>query len=188
MDALHLLAHIAKKFNELNIRYMVTGSVMSSYYGVPRATHDVDVVISIIVADAEKIRNAFEDEFYISDIEHAIMHKQMFNMIHQESQMKVDCWILNERNDFRLHAFQSRTQTTILDVKIPIITKEDLVISKLLWYKDSESEIQLRDIRGMLLSSGSSFNNNYIEGWCDKLRITELWKQVLIMKETNQTR
>ncbi len=183
MDVLHLLAHIAEKFNSLNIRYMVTGSVISSYYGFPRATHDVDVVISLSGSDAEKIRFELEKDFYISDIDHAIQHKQMFNMIHQESQLKVDCWILDERNDFRLHAFQSRTQTTILGILIPIISKEDLVISKLLWYRDSESEIQLRDIEGILLSSGTTFNHNYVEEWCSKLSVLELWKKVLSIKE-----
>jgi hypothetical protein len=40
---------------ESGVRYMLTGSLASAYYAVPRATQDLDVVIEAEESDIEKI-------------------------------------------------------------------------------------------------------------------------------------
>ena len=39
------LGEIASLLDEAQVRYMVTGSIASTYHGTPRATQDVDVVV-----------------------------------------------------------------------------------------------------------------------------------------------
>ena len=39
------LPRIVAKLDCAGVPYMVTGSVASSYHGIPRTTHDVDLVI-----------------------------------------------------------------------------------------------------------------------------------------------
>lgn len=36
-----------KKLTEKNIPYMLTGSLVSSLQGIPRSTHDMDIIVSI---------------------------------------------------------------------------------------------------------------------------------------------
>ncbi len=44
-----------RKFNELGLRYMVTGSVAAIYYGEPRMTNDIDVVVSLRPEDVLRL-------------------------------------------------------------------------------------------------------------------------------------
>ena len=44
-----------RKLNELNLRYMVTGSVAAIYYGEPRMTNDVDIVVFLRPEDALRL-------------------------------------------------------------------------------------------------------------------------------------
>ena len=56
--------------NNLGFRYMVTGAVASIIYGVPRLTHDIDLVIELGPDKAEEIPKVFSSkEFYCPPIE-----------------------------------------------------------------------------------------------------------------------
>jgi hypothetical protein len=44
------LTQVAGTLSRLNVPYMLTGAVAVSYYGAPRTTHDIDVVILITPA------------------------------------------------------------------------------------------------------------------------------------------
>ena len=39
------LGEVASLLDEAQVRYMVTGSIASTYHGRPRATQDVDLVV-----------------------------------------------------------------------------------------------------------------------------------------------
>jgi len=56
-------------------------------------------------------------------------------------------------------------------------TFEDLVISKLLWAKESGSELQRRDARAIILSVGS-LDRAYMEKWASDLGVSDLLKEV----------
>ena len=47
MGPYELLQKVITAFEELNIRYIVTGSVASMAYGEPRLTNDIDIVADI---------------------------------------------------------------------------------------------------------------------------------------------
>ncbi|MGH7278424.1 MAG: hypothetical protein ACREJG_07010 [Candidatus Rokuibacteriota bacterium] len=66
---------------------MITGSVVSSLQGEPRATHDIDVVVAVhapAAAVAAALKAAFpEPDFYLDEatVRDAIMARAMFNLI-----------------------------------------------------------------------------------------------------------
>ena len=53
MSQPELLKLVARRLEETGVEYMVTGSVASSLQGEPRATHDIDVVVSVSAPAAE---------------------------------------------------------------------------------------------------------------------------------------
>ena len=57
-----------------------------------------------------------------------------------------------------------------------ITTREDLIISKLLWAKDSLSELQLRDVKN-LLATASDIDIEYLERWTKELDVIKLFQQ-----------
>ena len=57
-----------------------------------------------------------------------------------------------------------------------IVSREDLILSKLAWSKDSGSEMQLRDVQS-LLAGGA--DRSYLERWAEELLVTELLRTSL---------
>jgi hypothetical protein len=141
-NEIDILKDVSGKLNSAGIAFMLTGSVAMSYYTIPRMTRDIDIVVAVDRGDTEKLSSLFGSEYYVSEesISDAIRRKSMFNIIHFESVIKVDLIVLN-KTDFSLSSFARRSPLMIGDFETTIITREDLILSKLLWAKGSGSEM-----------------------------------------------
>ena len=54
-----------RALNQLGIRYMVSGGVAAIFYGEPRLTNDIDIVVTLTRRDIDGIARAFSlDSFY----------------------------------------------------------------------------------------------------------------------------
>jgi hypothetical protein len=103
----------------------------------------------------------------------SIAHESLFNLIHQESVIKVDC-IVRKSSSYRRAEFERRQRITIEDFSTWIASKEDLIISKLWWAKESHSELQLRDVKNLI---NTGCDTGYIEGWTKELELINLWQE-----------
>ncbi len=109
------------------------------------------------------------------NIRESLAHESIFNLIHQESVIKVDC-IIRQSSDYRRVEFERRERISILDFTTFIVSKEDLIISKLFWAKNSHSEIQLADVQN-LLSTG--YDADYLQHWTGELGLDNLLNECL---------
>jgi len=157
---------------------MVTGSIAASHYAVPRFTRDIDVVVELTPADAERVSQLFENEFYSDPValSRAARHRGMVNLIHRELLVKVD-FIVRKDSPYRLEEFRRRRSIPIEDTTISMVAPEDLVLSKLVWMKDSQSEVQRRDIKN-LLDTVSDLDHDYIDKWANDLGVFPLWQEI----------
>jgi hypothetical protein len=89
--------------------------------------------------------------------------------------IKVDC-IIRKRIHYRELEFERRQKISILDFTTFIASKEDLIISKLFWSKDSRSELQLSDVRNLL---ATGYDAEYLERWTRELRLDRLLQECL---------
>jgi hypothetical protein len=139
-------------------------------------TRDIDVVVALRQEDADRIVDLFSPDYYVSRdaVESSIKHASLFNLIHNESVIKVDC-IVRKQTDFRIHEFTRRQQVKLGDFETWIVSKEDLILSKLFWAKDSHSDFQLRDVRNLV---ATGCDRDYIKRWTDELSVTNLWKEI----------
>src|SRR3990167_260847 len=147
------LIGIAKVLDELKIPYYVTGGFAVSIYGRPRFTADIDIVIKMasgVKKDfAKKIGKIFPKGYVDEDqIDDALNQVSEFNVIDPESGLKIDFFITKE-NDFEKGVFK-RALIQNIDYEIKFISPEDLIISKLLWFKMGQSTRQLEDISSVL--------------------------------------
>jgi hypothetical protein len=148
---LDVLRDVSSRLESAGISFMLTGSVAMSYYAKPRMTRDIDLVISLAETQTEEFFRLFENEYYFDrkTVAHAISLRRTFNLIHNDAVIKVDCVVL--KNDaYRQEEFARRTQITLGDFQTWIVSREDLILSKLFWAKDSKSEMQLADARNLL--------------------------------------
>ena len=156
---------------------MLTGSVAMNYYAAPRMTRDIDVVVAIEPKDVDAIMSLFENDYYIdrNAVLRAIANQSLFNIIQNESIIKVDC-IIRKNTEYRRLEFERREKANIQDLEVWIVSKEDLIISKLYWAKDSHSELQLRDVKNLL---AAGYDAKYLEEWSRRLGLHELLEEVL---------
>ncbi len=87
------------------------------------------------------------------------------------SVIKVD-FIVRKNTEYRRLEFERRRPVTVDDIEIWIVSKEDLIISKLYWAKDSHSEFQLRDVKNLLKSG---YDDMYLQTWTEKLGFENAW-------------
>lgn len=161
-----IVKKVAGVFERKNIPYMLTGGIAVNYYGRPRFTHDVDLVIQIQFKDAQEIIQLFEKEFYVAieGIVEAIQYQTMFNLIHFETGFKVDCWILKDEEYAKI-AFERRRKELIFAQRTYISSAEDLVISKLDWYKKSDIQKHYEDVLGIFQIQAEKLDLGYIRKW-----------------------
>jgi len=174
-NELDIVRDVSAKLDAANIGYMLTGSMAMNYYAQPRMTRDVDVDLSSV--DAARIVSLFSQEYYVSReaVDNSITHQSLFNLIHNESVIKVD-FIIRKQSAYRLAEFNRRQRIKIENFETWIVSKEDLILSKLFWAKDSHSELQLRDVKN-LISTGC--DRVYIARWTGTLGLDSLWEGML---------
>jgi hypothetical protein len=175
-DELDIVHDLSRRLDSAGIAYMLTGSMAMNYYAQPRMTRAIDVVIALQREDGGRLVKLFSPDYYVSleAVESSIAHESMFNLIHHESIIKVDCMV-RKQDAYRLNEFNRRQRVKIGDFEAWIVSKEDLILSKLHWAKDSRSELQLRDVKNLV---GSGCDRAYIEHWTTGLGLVNLWKEM----------
>jgi hypothetical protein len=98
----------------------------------------------------------------------------MFNLIHEDSITKVD-FIVRKHSPYRLAEFQRRQRIRIEDFTTWIVSKEDLIISKLDWAKDTRPTQQFGDIRNLV---SSDCDTAYVDQWAKTLGLDSLWTEM----------
>lgn len=168
MDFQNLVLKVARILDVLKIPYAITGGYAVSVWGKPRSTFDVDVIIefprSKIHVLAEALRKILELSYVDENVmTNAVERRGEFNFIHTESGIKVDFFVL--KNDvFSRLKLQRRTAKLIEGKKIYFLSPEDLILSKLLWRKETESELQLRDVES-IVKFQKKLDWQYLQKW-----------------------
>jgi hypothetical protein len=175
-NELDIVRDVSQRLEASGLDYMLTGSMAMNYYAQPRMTRDIDLVIALRSEDIDRLVELFKSDYYLSRdaIASSIAHQSMFNLIHNETIIKVDC-IIRKQDEYRLAEFARRQRIKIQDFQTWIVSKEDLILSKLFWAKDSQSELQLRDVKNLV---ASGYDRAYIEHWTQPLGLAMLWRQV----------
>lgn len=180
MEIEQLLVKIAKILDELEIPYIITGGMAVSVWGRPRFTADIDIIVELIEKNipllAGKLLEIDKDVYADKEIMlDALASKGEFNFIHPQSGLKVDFWIV--KDDFDKQKIEKSIFKTIENYKIRFVSPEDLILSKLLWYKDTNSTRQLEDIESVLRIS--KVDLKYIKKWAEKQETIDILENIL---------
>lgn len=182
-----ILKTLATAFRNNNVPYMLTGSIAVSFYGKPRYTHDVDIVIDV-VTDTEKrlvtaLKSLETDFFSFVDPDHIIevlRGSSMISLLDKKSEMKIDLWIRG-RDDFDVSSFCRRKTKRVFETPMQFIAPEDLIIQKLRWYRDAKSDRHLEDAYTVYYGQKKRLNEKYIHTWTKNLGLTEHLNRIKTM-------
>ena len=166
---LDLLQRVCKLLDENNIPYMITGSIAMNIYTIPRMTRDIDIVVELSLDRVDEFTDMFPDSYFnIDTIKDKIKRKGIFNIIDHTTGFKIDFIIRKDTEYFKL-AFERRQRIKELDTELCVISLEDLIIAKIIWIQQNQSEKQIHDIESLLLNPDKDMN--YITEWCNDLKL-----------------
>jgi len=189
MSQSELLKRVVARLRRAGIEHMLTGSVVSSLQGEPRATHDIDVVIAVKGNSrqlAGALKAAFpEPEYFLDeDAAHAaIAARRMFNMMDALEGDKVDFWVLTD-DDFDQGRFARKITEDFEGEILAVSRPEDTILGKLKWSAMSGgSEKQFTDALRVYEVQYGRLDRAYLDAWSEKLGITPLLERLRAQAE-----
>ena len=176
LSELDLLLDVTRRLEQAGLEYMLTGSMALNHYAQPRMTRDIDFVLALPLKDLDTLPLIFGDEFYFSPeaAREAILQQSCFNVIHNETLIKID-FMIRKRDDYRLVEFERRRRIEVEGSSLWIVSKEDLILSKLDWARESLSDRQLSDVENLLATGADT---EYLNTWSQKLNLTAMLTRV----------
>jgi hypothetical protein len=176
MSAAEVFRRIIGALDQAAIPYMLTGSFASAYYGVPRSTQDIDLVIEATPAQLRTFVQSLPSKEYYADLEAALAARRqqsLFNVIDLATGWKIDL-IIRKSRAFSQEEFSRRQLVNLQSLSLFVASAEDIVIAKLEWSKLAQSQRQIEDVAAILRMRWDSLDHSYLKKWT---RISGLEKE-----------
>ncbi len=191
MEQSDLLRYAIEKLETMNVTYAIVGSFASGAYGEPRFTQDIDILVDLRDRHVDALCESFPSpEFYVSRsaVGQAVLRRSQFNVIHPTSGNKID-FMLSRSDPWSRNQLVRRQNVQLFpDRGGYLASPEDVILGKLVYYREGGSEKHLRDITGILKVRGDDVDRHYVTQVADQLGVMEIWQAVLNrLKSTNQT-
>lgn len=174
-----LCAHLEK----VGIEFMLTGSFVSTFYGDPRTTRDLDIILNAHeppdLAMREFVRLCLDSNFYVAEqaaLEPLTHGRRQFNVISPNG-WKADLMWMQDRA-FSKAEFERRQTINVVGLNIAAPTPEDIVLAKLEWGSSSESR-QFSDAVSVIRVTGAAFDLAYARKWANELDVADLLEQAI---------
>jgi len=173
-------------FEQLNIRYYITGGVAAIAYGEPRTTQDIDLVIEVATGSIDTLVSILEQSgFYVplgavEDVKTG--RGQVLSVTHIEQVLRADI-VINSDSPFDCSKM-NRRQLIAIDLAGEALywvgTPEDIILAKLLWGQRSSSEKQWRDVLAVLKVQQEALDYGYLSEWAEQLDLSDLLNQAMV--------
>jgi hypothetical protein len=189
-DTVAAVLPVVTAFECLEVPYYISGSFASSAHGLPRATLDVDA--DLAPEHVAPLVEALQGGYYVSRpaVSDAIARRSCFNVIHLATSMKVDVFAVKDRDYDRVALTRIQRNPVYQDDQddpprqLCFASAEDVILSKLESYRlaDEASDVQWRDVIGVLKVQGDRLDREYLARWAEELKVADLlqraWQQV----------
>lgn len=184
-DILKALVPVVEALEGLGVAYQIGGSVASSLYGVPRTTMDIDLVADLRPEHVQPLVALLQDQYYISPeaIYEALRHRSSFNLIHLETMVKVDVFVLRPE-PYEQEAFRRTRRDTLTEEsarEFSLSSPEDIILHKLAWFRmgGGVSERQWSDVVGVIRVQADALDFAYLKHWATVLGLADLLEQAI---------
>jgi hypothetical protein len=171
------LQRIAAELNRSGIPFMLTGSFASVFYGSPRSTQDIDLVIGASSAQLRAFVEGLPRSEYYVEMDaalEALKRESLFNIIDLKTSWKIDM-IIRKSRAFSQEEFRRRQLSNLEGVSLHVASAEDIILAKLEWAKLGQSQRQVEDAAGILRLRGNSVDRAYLDKWVRELDLAQQW-------------
>ena len=184
-ESIQVTLLVINVFETLGIPYFIGGSFASTAYGRIRTTQDVDIIASIEPTHVDPFVKHLDSAFYLDEtmIRNAITRQTNFNLIHLETMFKVDIFLPKDR-PFDQNQLTRRVKRVIDKEsarEVYFSSPEDTMLAKLEWYRlgGEVSEIQWRDIKGILRQRSDQLDMAYLNDSAQAMQMADLLERCL---------
>jgi Nucleotidyl transferase AbiEii toxin, Type IV TA system len=156
--------------------FHLTGGLASSFYGEPRFTQGIDIVIRVAIGESlDQLIQDLSQKFIVdrAAIEDAVRHKSIFQVLHEETMIKVDFHV-GQAISGELE--RSHSEEILAGVVVPIVSKEDAILSKLIWICKGSNKSR-HDVKTMLKRSGE-IDFDYLNSKATALGVESILKKL----------
>jgi len=185
MTARDAFALLRSALGESAVRYAVGGSWASSAFGEPRFTNGFDILADLTQDNLDRFLGGLPATFYVDAdaARSAITAGRAFNVIQRPSAVKFD---LFPARAFPLGGEELKravllSESGLSEAPTPFVTPEDILLAKLHWFRagGEVSEVQWRDIQGIVRSRRATLDLPYLQYGAAKLGISDLLEKAL---------
>jgi hypothetical protein len=177
-----------RRLNLTQCPYMITGAAASTIYGEPRLTHDLDLIVDLKKGNVPGFAQAFPlEEFYCPPEEVIILEigrpvRGHFNLIHHETGFRADVYLAG-KDPLHHWGLANRKSVQMEDQPVWVAPVEYVILRKLEYYREGQSEKHLRDIAGMLEVSDAQINTAWLEEQIAARRLQKEWRAAKHLRE-----
>jgi hypothetical protein len=182
-EIIQALTLLVEAFERFGIAYYIGGSVASSVHGRRRYTQDVDVVADIQLKHVHTLVATLQQDYYIDAgmIRGAIQNRSSFNILHNDTGVKVDVFI-QKTSPFSQQEMR-RAREDVLEVgsrSFFFASAEDMILAKLDWWKlgGGVSNRQWNDILEMMKEKQAVLDTAYLRQSAPMLGVADLLEKV----------
>lgn len=170
-----------RMLEDCGIDYVIVGGIAAIYYGEPRSTADVDVILRISEEDEEVIesfvrcveRHGFEILGGKKEIITALREKSHFSIFQKNEAFWIDAQgVYTRLNEL---AFEGRRRMKIFGVEGWLQGPEDLIIAKLTYYLSNRDE---KDVMAILSNSMHLINRDRLERLALEFKVLERLRSI----------
>jgi hypothetical protein len=169
------------------VEYLIGGAIAEWAWGEPRATQDLDLVVSIPIKAINKLskelerRNMFVPADIILDSILEDRADPPINAIHMYSGLKADLYPVRKGDELRQSAFQRRERVDYGPPigQVYIHSPEDLILYKLIYFGLNQQTKHSRDVVAILRAKKNQLDFSYIDKWVTRLGMGSVWKEML---------
>lgn len=178
------LADVATVLLTRQVKFHLKGGLASSFYGEPRFTQDINIVIRIAIGDSlNQLINNLSQRFIVdrAAVEDAVKHKGIFQALHEETIIKVDFQV-GEAIQGELD--RSKKEEILAGVIVPLVSKEGAILSKLIWI--SKGSNKSRQDAKTMLKRNSETDFEYLDAQAVKLGVDKIFDELKAELDKNE--
>lgn len=180
-SAYELIEAIANILDRQKVRYFVTGGFAVSVWGRARATQDIDLGVTFsaeaIPRLVQSLKQLSSGAYLDKDqMVEALERYGEFNFIKPNAGLKVDFWIVRD-DEFTKSTFKRIRRVLVGDKKVSFVSPEDLILSKLLWWRETQSVRDIDDVKSVIAMQ-KKLDWRYLERWGKKLKVFSKLREI----------
>lgn len=165
-----ILQLVCKFLNEEKIVYVVVGGLAVLFYGIPRTTMDIDIIIAMDTGETKRFAEFMNENDFSADeedIKTAFEEKSHATIEDKSSMVRLDIKGIYGEND-RI-TLERRRKVNLADFEFYVASPEDTFANKLLF----GSEQDVKDAEGIYARQFENLDMAYLEKRCKRLDVFE---------------